>query len=113
MSMCSMDDAIEYVKGIANKMREYNIDRMAYMPERIVNLLKYQKAKEEGVKPKYYKARRSIYSYWMCGNCGGRKVDVTDNYCPNCGYYIKWDNPACLTGYDNPADELAETEVQK
>lgn len=112
MSMCSMADAIKYIEDMAEQLRQLSDKRLADMPERIVRRLKYLQAKDEGVVPKYYKANRSIYSYWKCGNCGGRKVDVSDNYCPNCGYYIKWDNPRCLTGYDDPADEPGEKEAQ-
>ena len=100
---CSIADAIEYI-------RKQNDE--SDMHCRLLNLLRYLRDRQEGVKPKYYKASRSVYSYWRCGHCGGRKVDVGDNYCPNCGYYIKWDNPRCLTGYDDPEDEPGEKEEE-
>ena len=93
---CSVAEAIEYMK------KQNGESDMHY---RTINLLEHMRKKQEGVKPKYYKASRSIYSYWCCGNCGGRKVDVGDNFCPNCGYYIKWDSPRCLTGCDDPKEE--------
>ena len=100
---CSVAEAIEYIKSQAESVMQY----------KILNLLRYLLNKQEGVKPKYYKASRSVYSYWRCGHCGGRKVDVGDNYCPNCGYYIKWDSPRCLTGYDDPEDEPGKKEETK
>lgn len=94
---CSIDEAIEYIK---------NQNGECDMHYRTINLLEYLRRKTDGVKPKYYKASNRYYSYyWRCGNCGGRKVDVGDNFCPNCGYKILWDNPRCLTGYDNPEEE--------
>lgn len=98
-SCCNVDTAIDYL---------VSIDNNTVIHEQTINLLKYMRDKQNGVRPKYYKASRSVYSYWRCGQCGGRKVDVGDNYCPNCGYYIKWDSPRCLTGYDEPEPELNE-----
>lgn len=108
--MCGIDEAIQYIEGLADTMRMNSEKRMADMPERIVNLLKYNRARHEGVKPRYYKASKTIYSYWVCSNCGRSHLDVGDNYCPNCGYHIKWDSPRCLTGTDDPEDEPGEKE---
>jgi len=105
MSMCSVDEAIQYIEGQADTMRLHSEKRYADMPERIVRLLKYSRRQMEGVKPRYYKASRAIYSYWVCSNCGRSHLDVGDNFCPNCGYRIKWDSPRCLTGYDDPEGE--------
>ena len=102
---CSIEDAVQYIESMADVMRQHSEKRTADMPERIVNLLKYNRDRHEGVKPKYYKASRKIYDYWKCGNCGRSNLDVGDNYCPECGYYIKWDSPRCLTGTDDPAEE--------
>lgn len=104
MAMCSIDEAVAYIEAHREPKSE--------MPDRIINMLKYRQKMYDGVKPKYYKAKRSSYSYWYCGNCGGRKVDVGDNYCPGCGCYIKWDSPRCLTGYDDPEDEPGEKEEE-
>ena len=56
-----------------------------------------------GYKPKFHKGK-SEKDWWTCGQCGKSVFDgVTSNYCMNCGYRIKWDNPRCLTGYDELA----------
>ena len=109
---CSIEEAIQYIGGMADTMRKHGEKRTADMPERIVNLLKYNRARHEGLKPRYYKASRAMYSYWVCSNCGRGHLDVGDNYCPNCGYYIKWDSPRCLTGYDDPEDEPGKKEEE-
>ena len=60
-----------------------------------------------GFKPKYHKGKH-INDWWTCGQCGTTVFDgVTSNYCMNCGYRIKWDNPRCLTGteYDDRESE--------
>lgn len=88
-SCCNVNTAIDYL---------ISIDNNTVIHEQTINLLKYISNRQNGAKPKYYKGSRKEYSYWICGHCGGRKVDVTDKFCPNCGYVIRWDNPACLTG---------------
>ena len=49
-----------------------------------------------GYKPKYHKGIH-IRSYYTCGQCGATIGEIIYNYCNNCGYRIKWDNPRCLT----------------
>ena len=90
--MCGIDQAIEWLQTKTMKIED--------MPDRIINRLKYIKAKEDGVKPIFHKG---IYGHkhdhWTCGNCGVTTKDtVLDNYCWNCGYKILWDSPRCLTG---------------
>ena len=90
--MCGIDQAIEWLQTKTFK----NDD----MPGRIINRLRYIKAKDDGVKPKFRKGLYGRkYDAWKCGNCGTEGIDVQDNYCWNCGYRILWDNPRCLTDY--------------
>ena len=91
-TMCSIDDAISYLRGIQPGTDE--------TPARIINRLQYMRAKENGVKPKFHPG---IFGHkfdsWSCGNCGSIiKKDVLENFCSHCGYKIKWENPRCLTG---------------
>ena len=66
--------------------------------ERAANRLKYEFAKTDAVKPILYKGQRKQYDYWKCGNCGTGIHEIVANYCPNCGFAIKWDGIRCLTG---------------
>ena len=66
--------------------------------ERAVNRVRYEFAKLNAVKPKLYRASRRQFDYWKCGNCGSGIREITMNYCPNCGFEIKWDGIRCLTG---------------
>ena len=51
-----------------------------------------------GYKPKFHKGK-SVKDWWTCGQCGTTVFDgVTSNFCMNCGYRIRWNNPRCLTG---------------
>ena len=51
-----------------------------------------------GYKPKFHKGK-SVKDWWTCGQCGATVFDgVTSNFCMNCGYRIRWNNPRCLTG---------------
>ena len=72
-----------------NRLEEYG---------RAVNRLKYEFAKTDAVKPILYKGQRKQYDYWKCGNCGTGIGEIVANYCPNCGFSIKWDGIRCLTG---------------
>ena len=52
----------------------------------------------DGYKPKFHKGKH-IADYHTCGQCGAiLHYGLIPNYCHNCGYRIKWDNPRCLTG---------------
>ena len=62
----------------------------------IINRLEYHKAQAEGLKPKHNPGM-VFKDYYTCRNCGHR-VDIQNNYCPNCGYMLKWDSCRCLTG---------------
>lgn len=72
--------------------------------ERAVNRVWYEFDKLDRVKPKLYKMRHGN-DYWKCGNCGTRLLDVSANYCHNCGFEIKWDGIRCLTGYKDKDNE--------
>ena len=89
--MCGIDEAIRAI-------------REAGLPETIVNRLEYHRNQAEGVKPKYWKGE-VMKDYYTCRNCGYRVV-INDNYCPNCGYMIRWDSCRCLTGL--PLVDMAE-----
>lgn len=88
--MCGIDEAVRVIR---------DADLMHGIPEAnlIINRLEYHRNQAEGVKPKYYKADTVLHSYYTCRNCGHR-VEINDNFCPNCGYMIKWDSTRCLTG---------------
>lgn len=87
--MCGIDDAIEWIQTKTLK----NDD----MPDRILRRLEYIRNKDVGVKPKFHKGK-SIHDWWTCGNCGHIVSEIGYNYCPECGYAIKWDSCRCLTG---------------
>ena len=60
-------------------------------------LERYEKM-NTGYKPKFHKGK-SVKDWWTCGQCGATVFDgVTSNFCMNCGYRIRWNNPRCLTG---------------
>lgn len=98
--MCGIDEAIKVIR---------DADLMHGIPEAnlIINRLEYHRNQAEGLKPKYHKGD-CIKDYYTCRNCGFN-VKINDNFCPNCGYAIKWDSCRCLTGL--PLVDAAE--VQK
>ena len=83
--MCGIDEAIKAI-------RESGIPEA----ELIINRLEYHRNQAEGVKPKYWPGS-VLKDYYTCRNCGHRVV-VENDYCPKCGYMIKWDSVRCLTG---------------
>ena len=84
--MCGIDEAIQHIR------ENYE----GVWTETVINRLEYHRNQAEGVKPKWHRGD-SIKDYYTCGNCGFGVV-VNNNYCPNCGYMIKWDSCRCLTG---------------
>ena len=100
--MCGIDEAIRVIR---------DADLMHGIPEAslIINRLEYHRNQAEGIKPKYYKADSVLHSYYKCGNCGHR-LEINDNFCPNCGYCIKWDSTRCLTGL--PLVDAAERDLK-
>lgn len=55
------------------------------------------KSNENNVsKPKYHKGKY-VKDWWTCGHCGDQIYEIVYNYCPWCGYKIKWDSIRCLT----------------
>lgn len=95
--MCGIDQAIKYISECQPRTKGDD------MPDRIVNRLRYIRAKDVGVKPKYRKGiSGKKYDTWTCGNCGVTLRDgVRDNFCWNCGYRILWDSCRCLTGRED------------
>ena len=60
--------------------------------------MRYERDKTRPVKPKFSKGKYGKqYDSWICGNCGTWGLQVSWDFCPNCGYRIGWDNPRCLT----------------
>lgn len=64
--------------------------------ERAINRVRYEFAKTGMIKPKYHKGH-SIKDWYTCGHCGFAIHEISYNFCPNCGYGIKWDSTRCLT----------------
>ena len=93
--MCGIDQAIQHIREECTGMLWADL---------VINRLEYHRAQAEGVKPKYNPGA-VLKDYYTCGNCGYR-VTVQDNYCPNCGFMIKWDSTRCLTGL--PLVDMAE-----
>ena len=104
--MCGIESAINAIRTVS---------QLCEFPEAnlIISRLEYHRSQAEGVKPKYYKADSALHSYYKCGNCGHR-LDIINNFCPNCGYMIKWDSTRCLTGLPLvDAAERAKDEADK
>ncbi len=82
---------IENLKGVDDNLKERTLARMEYEAD-----------KAKPVVPKFHKGKYGKqYDSYTCGNCGITIRDgVTSNYCNNCGFAIKWDNPRCLTGVE-------------
>ena len=90
--MCSIDDAIEYLKDCQPRAKDDDISW------RIINRLRYVRDKDVGKRPKFHAGRYGHkYDSWTCGNCGHTILEIGNNYCSECGYRIKWDSPRCLT----------------
>ena len=91
-TMCGVDDAISHLESLQVLNHDETI-------ERIINRLKYIRDKDTGIKPRFRKGLCGHkYDRYTCGHCGVTiRGDVVDNYCQNCGYRIRWDNPRCLT----------------
>jgi len=85
--MCGIDQAIQYLREECSGFQ---------WTEQVINRLAYHRRQAIGLVPKYHKGM-SIKSYYTCRNCG-RTAEINDNFCPNCGYALNWDNPRCLTG---------------
>ena len=59
----------------------------------------YERDRTMPVKPKFSKGQCGRkYDSWICGKCGRWGLQVTDNYCPNCGFRIGWGPIRCMTG---------------
>lgn len=87
--MIGIDQAITY-------LRDKHDDTMTA----ISNRLEYIKDMHNGVKPKFHKGQYGKkYDHYTCGNCAS-VIQITDNYCWNCGYAVLWDSCRCLTGKD-------------
>ena len=70
--------------------------------ERLLTVSDRADRMNKGIKPQYHKGK-SINDWYTCGQCGAMlnkaaSDDVLNDFCWQCGYRIKWDNPRCLTG---------------
>lgn len=97
--MCGIDTAISAIRKVSQVCEFPEADQ-------IINRLDYHRSQAEGVKPKYHKGDY-IKDWYTCRNCGVR-VEITFNFCPGCGYRIRWDSTRCLTGL--PLVDAAEVE---
>ena len=93
--MCGIDEAVQHIREECAG---------SLWAEHVINRLDYHRRQAEGVKPKF-NAGGGIREYYTCRNCGFR-VDVVYDYCPKCGYRIRWDSTRCLTGL--PLADMAE-----
>lgn len=84
--MCGIDEAIRYIRENCQDARA----------DLIINRLEYHRGQAEGRKPKHNPGA-VLKDYYTCGNCG-HMVKIENNFCPDCGYRIKWDSCRCLTG---------------
>ena len=91
---CGIDEAIRYIKDI-REIYEVGIEQNE-KGELVINRLEYHRNQAEGQKPKYHKGD-CVKDWYTCRNCGVR-VEITFNFCPGCGYRIRWDSCRCLTG---------------
>lgn len=107
---CGIDEAIRYIKDI-REIYEVGIEQNE-KGELVINRLEYHRNQAEGVKPKYHKGD-CVKDWYTCRNCGVR-VEITFNFCPGCGYRIRWDSTRCLTGLPLvDAAERAKNESSK
>ena len=70
--------------------------------ERLLAVAERANKMNNGIKPKYHKGK-SVKDWHTCGQCGVTVEQsgadaVLNDFCWNCGYRIKWDDPRCLTG---------------
>ena len=107
---CGIDEAIRYIKDI-REIYEVGIEQNE-KGELVINRLEYHRNQAEGQKPKYHKGD-CVKDWYTCRNCGVR-VEITFNFCPGCGYRIRWDSTRCLTGLPLvDAAERAKDEADK
>lgn len=85
--MCGIDKAIETI--------DKHIDEDQMYPQ-VISRMKYIRDKDNGVRPNRYKHKS--FDYYKCGQCASSIHDISYNFCPNCGYRIKWDSIRCMTG---------------
>ena len=85
--MCGIDEAIRHIRE----------DCPGFIwAELVINRLDYHRRQAIGERPKYHR-QDGLKDYYTCRNCG-KPVTINDNFCANCGYFIKWDSVRCLTG---------------
>lgn len=85
--MCGIDQAVQFIRADCSEL---------VWAEQVINRLEYHRNQAEGVKPRYHRGD-GLKDYYTCRNCGFR-LSIGDNYCPHCGFCIKWDSVRCLTG---------------
>ena len=97
--MCGIYEAIQHIREECSGF---------VWADMVINRLDYHRKQAEGVKPRLNKGMY-VKDFYTCRNCG-RNVDIIFNFCPNCGYAIKWDSVRCLTGL--PLVDAAEKAEQ-
>lgn len=97
--MCGIDEAIRHIQEECPQV----------WAQLVINRLDYHRKQAIGERPKYHKGM-SIKDYYTCGNCG-RNIEIIFDYCPKCGYAIKWNTTRCLTGL--PLVDASEKEIRK
>lgn len=96
-TMMGVQDALDHVEEIWNMVPESEkTEKSTEKYTRMKNRFSYECSKGIPVKPKGEKHRKERRMMYTCGHCG-HGIDVINNYCPNCGFMVKWDSPRCLT----------------
>lgn len=55
--------------------------------EKVNNQVAWALARQVPKEPKRMRGKY-IHDWYICGNCGGPKLEITDHYCRNCGQRI-------------------------
>lgn len=85
--MCGIDEAIQHIRETCQGLP---------WVDRVIRRLEYHRAQANGAQPKYNEGI-DLNGWYSCKNCGVR-VEITWNFCPGCGYKLKWNSIRCLTG---------------
>lgn len=81
---------------LTEEIEDYIPKEKQHEYENAVDRVIYEFKKTGKIKPKCHKGKR-IHDYYTCGNCGFTISEINFNFCPNCGFGIKWDPCRCLT----------------
>ncbi len=87
-----MADREEVIKGLEKVWDAFNHMEHELYADYVYDALELLK-EQEPVKP--HKIPHSIthpYGAYVCGNCNIRILEQDDDFCPNCGRAVKWDD---------------------